>query len=152
MSSWHMWWMLGALPFIVLIYLGTRTVWYSHGPAPEGSGSNGTFRTVYVDPFRSKVAFLLGLFAFYLAVYIVSSAALKAISPGEILFHLAFWALAPPSWFFFEWFVWFDNHSSTDAVQALRVGQDLASKFWAGVLGLIVSLKIAEGLGPVVSK
>jgi hypothetical protein len=106
------------------------------------------FRTCYRSRPKAIVTYLIGLLSFYYATYVVVSLAVPGnkLETGEALFHLAWWTLVPPSWFFIEWFIWFDNHDTPGAAQTLRTNQDLASKFWAAVLALMISLKIVDAV------
>ena len=49
----------------------------------------------------------------------------------------AFWVIAPPSWFFVEYYFVFDRKSDAGAVEQLKIGQDVSQKFWAALLVLL---------------
>lgn len=144
MSRWQISWAIAAVPVVgALIGALWRTV-YSGGPTALRQGKR---RSAYKSDARAITALVLGVLTAYYAAYVVISMLSGRITQGEALVHLAWWTLVPPSWFLFEWFVWFDNHDDPTAVALMRAGQDLASKFWASVLALMISLKIVEAVG-----
>jgi len=87
---------------------------------------------------------VLGILAFYYATYVLVSLAATHLTNKEATFHLVFWSLAPPLWFIFEWFIWFDNHQMADAVLQLRIAQDIFGKFWAAVLAVMLAFKLSR--------
>jgi hypothetical protein len=49
----------------------------------------------------------------------------------------AFWAIAPPAWFFIEWVWLFDSSGDSHRLAQFRTTTELAQKFWASVLVLL---------------
>lgn len=47
------------------------------------------------------------------------------------------WALAPPLWFWYEYFFLFKNRGPADAFEAFKYGQDVASKVWLAVVAVL---------------
>lgn len=63
------------------------------------------------------------------------------------VFHIAFWTLAPPLWFFFEYFladigvIRNDTHLSDERfISMIKAYANYASKIWAAVLAAIILL------------
>ena len=50
------------------------------------------------------------------------------------------WVIAPPSWFFVEYYFVFDRKEDPDALERFKVGQDIAQKFWAALLVLLAGI------------
>lgn len=146
MNSWHLRWLVGAVLFIPAVAALSWRIWIRVGPRV---GPNRAMRTVYANAPRAKVPFLLGIAGFYYAAYAITSALSPSwINATEASVHLVIWTLLPPLWFFFEWFVFFDNHGQRRAVEALKTAQDLAGKFWGAVLTLLGLLKLADIVRP----
>ena len=64
-------------------------------------------------------------------------------SPTHLEVHgliMTAWALIPPAWFAFEYFVVFDNWKKPTAVQEFKHVETLTSKIWAGVLALLLAV------------
>jgi hypothetical protein len=56
----------------------------------------------------------------------------------------AFWIIAPPAWFFVEFYFVFDRRDDPDSVALLKAGQDVAQKFWAALLVLLAGIGYFE--------
>ncbi len=52
----------------------------------------------------------------------------------------AFWVIAPPIWFFIEFYFIFDRRNEPEIVALLKAGQDVAQKFWAALLVLLAGI------------
>jgi len=125
--TWHLKWLIGLVVYLPVALAGFWRLWWKRGPSASNRNDK-TRRTVYLSNRRANCSYTLGNLAFYYAVYVVISLAPpQRISGSEAMLHLAFWTLAPPLWFFVEWFLWFDNHEDDLAVKNLRIAQDLAS-------------------------
>jgi hypothetical protein len=66
------------------------------------------------------------------------------MTDSESKLHLTLWTIAPPLWFFVEFFLFFDNHNSSAAVEQLRASQEVAGRFWAAVLAVMLSYRLAD--------
>lgn len=52
-----------------------------------------------------------------------------------------FWALAPPIWFFFEYFYYFPKHGKSDAsLESLSAAQDVSARVWAAFLAVLAAI------------
>jgi hypothetical protein len=51
-----------------------------------------------------------------------------------------FWVIAPPSWFFVEFFFVFGRRDDKHALDLFKMGQDVAQKFWAALLVLLTGI------------
>jgi hypothetical protein len=141
--SYHSKWLIGLVPYVLVVVLGTWKPWWSTGPALPGRDPSAR-RTIYQNVWRPVLPYSLAILSFYYAAYVIVSLALGRLAGTPTMLHLAFWTLAPPVWFFFEWFVWFDNHESAAAVASLRVAQDLSSRFWAAVLAVMLAYRLGD--------
>jgi hypothetical protein len=52
----------------------------------------------------------------------------------------AFWVIAPPIWFFVEYFYVFGRRDDPHALELLKGGEDVAQKFWAALLVLLTGI------------
>jgi len=52
----------------------------------------------------------------------------------------AFWVIAPPSWFFVEYYFVFNRKEDPNSLERFKVGQDVAQKFWAALLVLLAGI------------
>jgi hypothetical protein len=52
----------------------------------------------------------------------------------------AFWIIVPPSWFFVEFYFVFGRRDDPHALELVKVGQDVAQKFWAALLVLLAGI------------
>jgi hypothetical protein len=76
-----------------------------------------------------------------LSVFIVQKSRAAAVTT------YAFWAIAPPAWFFIEWVWLFDSAGDAHRLAQFHTTTELAQKFWAGVLVLLaVVILITHGL------
>jgi hypothetical protein len=66
-----------------------------------------------------------------LSVFVVQESLAAAIAT------YAFWAIAPPAWFFIEWVWLFDSDGDSHRLAQFRTTTELAQKFWASVLALL---------------
>jgi hypothetical protein len=58
---------------------------------------------------------------------------------------LALWALAPPSWFFYEYFWHFPKHGNPNAgFEKLKAAQSVSTKVWAAAAILLAALYAAK--------
>jgi hypothetical protein len=126
---------------LVAALLGWK-VWWTHGPS-QGT-STSSVRTVYANPSRAILPFTLGLLGAYYALFVMVSLGRGRLTPTESLVHLTIWTLAPPFWFFVEWFYWFDNHANDKAVHNLGVAQDLSGRLWAAVLAVMLAYRLGD--------
>lgn len=56
----------------------------------------------------------------------------------ELLEYLfAFWVLAPPAWFFFDYLTLFRHYGNHDAFESLKYIHELSTRLWAGGIALI---------------
>lgn len=143
-STWDEIWVVGLLPYFAIVVLATWRLWWSSGPSVSNRDASAALRTVYLSDARATLSYALGLLAFYYATYVLVSLGADQIKGSVSMFHLVFWSLGPPFWFFFEWFIWFDNHQSDGAAQKLRIAQDLFGKFWAAVLAVMLTFKLGD--------
>jgi hypothetical protein len=74
----------------------------------------------------------------------IASLILGAKSPDShwVFPSIAFWTLAPPVWFFFEYRVLFDNWDDPVALAEFKYMQDLATKVWAGLVATLIALHV----------
>jgi hypothetical protein len=52
----------------------------------------------------------------------------------------ALWVIAPPGWFFVEYYFIFDRRDDPHALELIKIGQDVAQKFWAALLVLLAGI------------
>ena len=138
------WWLPGLVFYFGVAFLFMHKVYFRSGPVTPGPADAALVRTVYRDPKRALYPYWLGVVGIFDGVYIVARLVSRDAFNVEAAVHLALWTLVPPLWFAFEWFYWFDNHESEQAVKTLRTAQDVAGKFWAAVLTLIISYRLGD--------
>jgi hypothetical protein len=83
------------------------------------------------------------------AVWIVGLSAI-IVSVGSVYLSLhsqhwyprvyAFWVIAPPGWFFVEFYFIFDRRDDPHALELIKAGQDVAQKFWGALLVLLAGI------------
>ena len=147
--TWNEVWVIAFLFFLLILGLSflqgkLLETWFSHGPNPSG----GKIATVYKSssnqyPWRPIIGLLLGLIGAFYAAYVIFSMAYNELSKQQTQVHIAIWTLAPPLWFFCEWFVLFDNHQDENAVKQFKEGQAAASKLWAAVLIVMLAYQLS---------
>ena len=67
----------------------------------------------------------------------VLSVFLVRISREAAIATYAFWAIAPPTWFFVEWVWLFDSAGDSHRLAQFKTTTELAQKFWGSVLVLL---------------
>jgi len=103
--------------------------------------------------FRKYLAIFAALYAIYCGWRLIINVAIPGtLAPNfvpELIFLSIFWVLAPPIWFFVEYFAvesgWISGlpENKTDKAEYLKTIKDYAdyaSKIWAGVLALLLAL------------
>ena len=66
-------------------------------------------------------------------------------SPREKLIWLAVWTLGPPSWFTIEAYWVYPHYRHANATYMdFKNGQDVASKFWAGVVAFVAAVALKK--------
>lgn len=132
---------------IVLVICATTAILYPDvlrfGLSPEWGG----FESHYKDESRSWLGRVLGAVAVPYAAILIVTLFGSSMTRKEATIHLCLWAMAPPIWFMFEWFVWFDNHPNKNAVDRLLVSQELSRNLWAAVLAVLLAHRLAETAG-----
>lgn len=136
--SWHLKWMVGAFA-IPLVYAATRGLYFQ--VSPFTLSDPGTFQNVYKPWWLANTIYVGNLAAGYAALYVLVSLVAGKISRAEASFHLVVWTLVPPLWFAFERYFLVDMVRDT---QALKEGQDYASKLWSAVLAVLLAFKLGE--------
>ena len=66
------------------------------------------------------------------------------------VFVLAFWTLAPPIWFWFEYVILFRRafpHADEKCLNALKTQQDLSSKIWIATASALLILYFWKNIG-----
>jgi hypothetical protein len=67
-------------------------------------------------------------------------AALSSKTPRRTLWHLVFfWTVMPPAWFAIEYFILYGHYGVPGSFESFKYGQEVAAKFWAGGLALVVA-------------
>ena len=99
---------------------------------------------------RLSVAILLILYAGYCIVAFASGSFRieggKLPIATEAIFHVVFWTLVPPIFFFLEYYfidqgkILNPNLKKDDFLKNIKTYQDMASKIWAAVLAAILFL------------
>lgn len=59
---------------------------------------------------------------------------------------LVLWTLGPPTWFGLEYLLFQRIERPAATLEQLRLGQDLAGKFWAGLAVLLTALYTLTGV------
>ena len=57
---------------------------------------------------------------------------------------LLLWTLLPPAWFSIEYFQLYGRYGLPDTLDQFKYGQELASKFWAGGVALVIARLFQE--------
>lgn len=139
MQKWRRNWLLIAIPALIVVSLVGHFLWFEHS----------SFKSVYRSHTRAEFSFVLGMCQICYAFYAVLTMLSQKPSRREGIFHLTYWTLVPPLWFFFEWFFLFDNIENIgypNATEILKHGQEVVSRVWAAVLALLLSLNLSEVL------
>ncbi|MEM6257805.1 MAG: hypothetical protein AAGI37_05780 [Planctomycetota bacterium] len=85
----------------------------------------------------SVVAILLATGSFY---FVTINQSIAIITYG-------FWAIAPSAWFFLERAYLFDTEGDQERIALFKYSQELAQKFWAGLLvGLGITILTVHGI------
>jgi hypothetical protein len=79
---------------------------------------------------------VLGILTFLYAGWVIYSFATKDVGPENAVFHLVFWSIGPPVWFFIEYNVLLEEDGSN--LDRLKSGQEVAGRVWAAVLAVIL--------------
>jgi hypothetical protein len=90
---------------------------------------------------RQVVVWIVGLTAIGLAV---TSIGLSLRSQYWYPRVYAFWIIAPPSWFFIEYHFVFNRKDDPHAIEQIKIGQDVAQKFWAALLVLLAGIGVFQ--------
>jgi uncharacterized membrane protein len=86
-----------------------------------------------------------------LVVFVTLWAARKSLCSGDV-FHLyvtiAVWAIAPPVWFWFEYFTVYLRWGKPESFDLFKYGQQVAAAIWAGVLATLLAFAASGALDP----
>lgn len=134
--KWYVSWMLGTLIVVPAVYFLTRKAYFQ--------GSADSFVSIYKTWWKAQVNYIGSLTALSYACYVVVSLLARKIGRVEAAIHLAIWTIAPPLWFSFERYFFFDQLSEPAKIEALKEGQDYASKFWASVLAVMLAFMLGD--------
>ena len=95
---------------------------------------------------RKKLVIGLGVAA---VVFAIASIPLVQGNRKVAFGTYAFWAIAPPAWFFVEWAWIFESYGDPDRTAQFKTSVELAQKFWAGVLVMLgVLIVLSQGVKP----
>src|SRR5262249_35340456 len=78
------------------------------------------------------VVAIAGILAFLITVWLVI-AAWRSRDPEAVYICAAFWAVAPPVWFWCEYFFLYRKYGNPDTLELFKHGQQVAVAIWAGV-------------------
>jgi len=90
---------------------------------------------------RQILVWVVGISAIALAI---ASIRLSLCSEYWYRRVYAFWVLAPPAWFFIEYHFVFNRKDDSQAMEQLKMGQDVAQKFWAALLVLLAGIGVVQ--------
>lgn len=134
--KWYASWVIGALIFVPTVYFLTRTLYFQ--------GTHESFVSVYKTWWKAQFNYIVSLTAWCYACYVVVSLLARKIDRVEAAIHLAIWTIGPPLWFSFERYFFFDQLCDPARIEALKEGQDYASKFWAAVLAVMLTFTLGD--------
>lgn len=106
------------------------------------------------DAWRAHVVTAAGWISFVALVWTLAVAAYchltgKAITAQEALPYAAFWALAPPLWFWMEYHWLWQGSAAADDVDAFAQfahSQECSRNLWAGLVGLLLAVYFSGAL------
>lgn len=94
----------------------------------------------------------IGTYMLIMTLYVLFSLDIANIKPdtyfGMLGFELplqllakigvAFWTLAPPIWFWFEYFYLFKRFGHPEMLESFKHGQHVSTSIWAGVIAFML--------------
>jgi hypothetical protein len=86
---------------------------------------------------RQAVVWVVGTVSLVLAVLTLWISLRSSYWYPRIYF---FWIIAPPAWFFVEFYFVFDRRDEPDMVDLVKAGQDVSQKFWAALIVLLAGI------------
>lgn len=141
--KWYLSWIIGGLIILPIIYFSTRNAYFEIDPA-EFVEAPTSFKSIYKTWWKARASFIASIVAIYYACYVIASLLWGDMGRIEAAIHLAIWTIAPPLWFSYERYFFFDQVDDLTKVLALKEGQDYASKFWAAILAVILAFQLGE--------
>jgi hypothetical protein len=167
-NRWRILWLIVAIFFLPTFFLAGRCLWGNEPlvvadktadePLPKVAGdhtspgqvgSSVIIKTVFSrGPSYAKAVFALGCCALYYAVYVLVTLLVMQPTDTERVVHLVIWTLAPPAYFFAEWFFFYPRYGDMrpEVIDSLVHGQDICRDLWAAFVALFGALHIAESL------
>lgn len=134
--KWYVSWILGTLVLVPTVYFLTRRAYFQVTPE--------SFVSVYKTWGKAQFNYIASLTALSYACYVVVALLARRMGRVEAAIHLAIWTIAPPLWFSFERYFFFDQLNVPAKVEALKEGQEYASKFWAAVLAVMLAFMLGD--------
>ncbi|MBD9355190.1 hypothetical protein [Methylomonas albis] len=142
-TMWYLLWVIGGFIILPIIYFSTRNAYFKVDPA-EFVEAPTKFESIYETWWKARTSFIGSITAIYYACYVIASLLVGDMGRIEAAIHLAVWTIAPPLWFSYERYFFFDQVDDSTKVVALKEGQDYASKFWAAILAVILAFQLGE--------
>lgn len=157
-TSWHSKWLVGAMIVPIGFYLSRSSYFDCSIAFPFLEAPASGCASIYDSMYKAQGVYFGSLLATYLGLYVLVSLNAKKISKREAAIHLIAWTLAPPLWFSFERYFFFQGTAQEaklldcdpklkereQRIKALKEGQDYASKLWGAILAVLLAFKLGE--------
>jgi hypothetical protein len=116
--KWYLLWIIGGLIILPIIYFSARNAYFEIDP-PEFVEVPTDFKSVYKTWRKAEASFIASIFAAYYACYVIASLLWGDMGRIEASIHNAVWTIAPPLWFSYERYFFFDQVDDLTKVAAL---------------------------------
>jgi hypothetical protein len=149
-------WFMGSISIVVIVYFVSRSFYFKTEEFMWLSlNAPSNFESVYFPVWwKAQICYLSSLFsvcyAAYIMVTLLSQDSKIKFSSKRAAVHLAIWTLAPPLWFSLERYFFYAPVSGAcpadikAGIEALKEGQEYASKFWAAILAVMLAFQLGE--------
>ena len=86
--------------------------------------------------------------AVLLLAYTIYQVLSRKAKPRRLWLALVLWTLLPPAWFAFEYSRLYGRWGTPGTFDQFKYGQDVAAKFWAGAVALVIARLLHEKQEP----
>jgi hypothetical protein len=106
------------------------------------------FYTSPKAPIAVQIAFGLSILLLLATLVVVYCSWGGKLGIVPLYIFIGIWAVAPPVWFWFEYFSVYRKHGEVDTLELFKYGQDLSKAIWAGVLAGLIAFAASDAVKP----
>jgi hypothetical protein len=99
-------------------------------------------------PIAVKIVFGLSILLLLATFVVVHCSWGGKLGKGLLYVFIGIWAVAPPVWFWCEYFFVYRAHGEQGTLELFKYGQDLSKAIWAAVLAGLIAFAASDAVKP----